>query len=227
MKENKIHPTAIIGKEVVLGEGNTVGPYSVIEGKTYIGDNNTICSHVVIGSFGEDTRNPHYDHSQCVIRIGDNNIIKEFTALQKPCYEDVTFIGNNVFIMHGVHVPHDTHLYDHAVVTPLCVLGGITKILEGANLGMGCTVNQYTVVGQYSIVATNSACMKNVRPFSRYIPGKPVSVNKYALEKYGLMEYYDEIEDYVLRNVRPHSEKISSIVDEFDKWVAKYGHQTY
>ena len=50
MKENKIHPTAIIGKEVVLGEGNTIGPYSVIEGKTYIGDNNTICSHVVIGS---------------------------------------------------------------------------------------------------------------------------------------------------------------------------------
>lgn len=46
MKENKIHPTAIIGKEVVLGEGNTIGPYSVIEGKTYIGDNNTICSHV-------------------------------------------------------------------------------------------------------------------------------------------------------------------------------------
>lgn len=80
MKENRIHPTAIIGKDVVLGEGNTVGPYSVIEGKTYIGDNNTICSHVVIGSFGEDTRNPHYDHSQCVIRIGNNNIIKEFTA---------------------------------------------------------------------------------------------------------------------------------------------------
>ena len=109
----------------------------------------------------------------------------------------------------------------------MCVLGGIAKILEGANLGMGCTINQYTIVGQYSIAATGAAVMKNIRPFSRYIPGKPISVNKYAIEKYGFTEYYEEIEDYVLRNIPPHSEKISSIVDEFDKWVAKYGHQTY
>ena len=47
---------------------------------------------------------------------------------------------------------------------------------------MACTINQYTVIGQYSIVATNAACMKNVKPFSRYIPGKPLSVNYYAIK---------------------------------------------
>lgn len=227
MTDNKIHPTAIIGPDVELGNNNIIGPYTIIDGKTYIGDNNIIETHVYIGGFGEDTKNPRYDHSDRIIRIGNNNIIKEFTAIQKPAYEDVTYVGNNVFLMHGVHVPHDTHIYDKAVVTPLCVLGGITKILTGANIGMGCTINQYTVIGQYSIVATNSACMKNVRPFSRYIPNKPISVNEYAIKKYGFEEYEEEIAAYVLNNEPVKSPILVEIVNEFDEWVAKYGHKTY
>lgn len=227
MNENIIHPTAIIGKDVELGYGNIILPYTVIEGKVRIGNGNRIGPYGVIGCPATDTKHVDYGYDDPCVVIGNDNEIREFSLVEQPCYEEHTVIGNKVFIMQGVHVSHDVHIQDKAVLTNTSVLAGIVKVLEGANVAMACTINQYTVVGQYSIVATNSACMKNVRPFSRYIPGKPVSVNKYALEKYGLMEYYDEIEDYVLRNIRPHSEKISSIVSEFDKWVAKYGHQTY
>lgn len=224
---NTIHPTAIIDSNVVLGNNNIIGPYTVIQGKTFIGNNNIIEPHVVIGSPGQDTRNPRYNHSECVIKIGNNNIIKEFTSIQKPCYEDITYIGNDVFLMQGTHIPHDAHIYDKAVITPHCVLAGISKILEGANVGMASTINQYTVIGQYSIVGTNSACMKNVRPFSRYIPNKPISVNYYAIKKFGFENYIDEITAYVMENKPVTSPILVDIIDEFNSWVEKYGHDTY
>lgn len=214
---NEIHPTAIIGDNVKLGKGNRILPYTIIIGPTEIGDDNIIGPHVVIGSPGQDTRNKYYDNSNSFIKIGDRNIIREFTAIQKPCYEEITLIGNDVFLMQSVHIPHDAQLGDKVVITPMCVLAGITKILEGANLGMGATINQYCIVGQYSIVATGAAVMKNVKPFSRYIPGKEISVNDYAVKKYGFENHKDEINKYVFEGVMPKSEIINQIIQEFQE----------
>lgn len=224
---NKIHETVIIEGDVQLGNNNTILPNCIIYGPVEIGDNNIIGPNVVIGTPGQDTRNRYYDSSNCRIKIGSRNIIREFTAIQKPCYEDITLIGDDVFLMQSVHIPHDAHVYNKAVITPMCVLAGIAKILEGANLAIGCSVNQYTIVGQYSIAAAGAVVMKNIKPFSRFIPGKPTSVNAYAIKKYGFEEYQDEISDYVLNNIAPVSEKIKTIVDEFNAWVNKYGHETY
>ena len=224
---NTIHPTAIIGKNVILGDNNIIKPYTIIEGNTVIGDNNVIGPHVIIGCPPTDTKHINREYRDSKVIIGNNNEIREFSLIEQPCYEESTVIENDVFIMQGVHVSHDVHLKNKSVITNTSVLAGIVKVLEGANIAMACTVNQYTVIGQYSIVATNAACMKNVKPFSRYIPGKPLSVNKYAINKYGFMDYYDEIEQYVLSNIPPVSARIKSIIAEFESWVNKYGHQTY
>ena len=224
---NQIHPTVIIEGDVQLGDNNKILPNCVIIGPIEIGNDNIIGPNVVIGSPGQDTRNRYYDSSNCKIKIGDRNIIREFTAIQKPCYEDITLIGNDTFLMQSVHIPHDAHLYDKVVVTPMCVLAGIVKVLEGANLAIGCSVNQYTVIGQYSIAAAGSVVMKNIKPFSKYIPQKPISVNTYAVNKFGFEEYLKEITDYVVEDIYPRSNRIKAIIDEFDHWVEKYGHETY
>lgn len=224
---NNIHKSVIIEENVIIGDNNTILPNTIIYGPTQVGDDNIIGPNVVIGTPGQDTKNPRYDFSCCKIIIGNRNIIREFTAIQKPCYEDITIIGDDVFLMQSVHIPHDAHIYNKTVITPMCVLGGITKVLEGANLGMGCTINQYTIIGQYSIVATGAAVMKNVIPFSKYIPGKKPSVNYYAIEKFGFTDYIEEIEAYVLRDIYPKSDRIVKIIDEFDCWVSKYNNDTY
>jgi len=213
---NKIHPTAIIDDRVILGDRNVILPYTIINGPTEIGDDNLIGPHVVIGSPGQDTRNPRYDSLNKSIKIGNRNIIREFSSIQKPCYENITMIGDDVFIMASVHIPHDAQLYDKVVITPMCALGGISRMLEGANIGMGAMIHQYSIVGQYSIVATGSAIVKNVKPFSRYIPGKPISVNEYAIKKYGFIEYMQEIADYVINSQKPSSSEIVKIIDLFN-----------
>jgi|TARA_B110000240_G_scaffold43745_1_gene49297 UDP-N-acetylglucosamine acyltransferase len=214
---NEIHSTAIIGKDVILGKGNKILAYTIIMGPTEIGNDNIIGPNVVIGSPGQDTRNPRYDSDDCFIKIGNRNIIREFTAIQKPCYESITSLGDDIFLMQSVHIPHDAQLENKVVVTPMCVLAGLTRILEGANLGMGATINQRCVIGQFSIVATGAAIMKNVKPFSRFIPNKPTSINNYAIKKYGFTDYEDEISEYVLNDIEPSSIELVKIVNHFNQ----------
>lgn len=220
---NHIHPTAIIDERVKLGKNNLIHPYTVILGPTEIGDDNIIGPHVVIGMPGQDTRNPRYDSSNCQIIIGNRNIIREFTSIQKPCYESLTLLCDDVYLMQGVHIPHDAQISNKVVITPMCVLAGITKILEGANLGMGCTINQYSVIGHYSIVAMGAAVMMNVKPFSRYIPNKPITMNEYAVRKFGFQEYAHEIYEYVINDSPPKSKMILDIVNEFNEKHIKSG----
>lgn len=217
---NTIDATAILKGDIKLGKGNVILPFTYIEGPVEIGDNNVIGPHVVIGTPGQDTRNPRYDYAGKRIRIGNDNIIREFTAIQKPAYEDLTYLGDRIYLMQSVHVPHDALIEDDVVITPMTALAGLARILKAANLGMGSTINQRNVIGQYSIVATGASAMKKVLPFSRYIPGKPLSVNHYALRKFGFEEYSDEICRYVLEGVLPTSEKVLEVVDHFERIAA-------
>jgi UDP-N-acetylglucosamine acyltransferase len=214
---NKIHSTAIIGDNVELGVNNEIGAYTVIEGPTKIGNNNIIGNHVVIGSPGQDTRNPRYDSTGRMIEIGDNNIIREFTAIQKPCYRDITRLGNNIFLMQSVHIPHDAILHDDVVITPMCVLAGISTVLRGANIAMGTTIHQYSVIGHYSLAAMGSAVTKNIKPFTIFVPGKNPRVNQYAVDKFGFKDYTDEIRKYVLEDINPTSDALMQITEEFAK----------
>lgn len=224
---NRIHETVIIGKDVKIGNGNVILPYTIIDGPIEIGDNNIIGPHCVIGCLPTDTKDTVSAFSNSMIKIGDNNIIREFSVIEQPCYEEFTIIENNVFLMQGVHISHDVRIASNSVITNNSVVAGIVKILNGSNIAMGCTINQYTTIGQYSIVATGSACMKNVKPFSKYIPGKPIGVNTYAINKFGFTNYTEEITRYVIDGAPVQSDILKEIIKEFDFWVDKYNHKTY
>lgn len=224
---NEIHPTAIIEGDVELGEGNVIGPYCILKGPLRVGDDNQIGPHVCIGTPGQDTRNPRYDSSECRIEIGSRNIFREFTAIQKPCYRDITRIHDDVFLMQSVHIPHDAILEDKVVITPMCVLGGIAHVMVGATLGMGCSVHQYSVIGAYSIVATNSAVIKNIRPFSRHIPNRPISVNTYAIDKFGFGDEAEAIEAWVLNDDLPPEGPARTIIDRWIEMHEASGRRQY
>lgn len=214
---NQIHSSSIIASNVILGENNQILENVVIKGPTKIGNNNIIGPNVVIGSPGQDTREPRYDSSNSYIEIGDNNIIREFTAIQKPRHKDVTKLGSNIFLMQSVHIPHDAILHDDVIVTPMCVLGGIVTLLKGANIGMGASIHQFSIIGHYTMIALGSAVVKNVRPFTLYITGKKPKVNIYVVKKYDMLDYLDEITKYVTEGILPVSDKILSFAEEFEK----------
>lgn len=129
--------------------------------------------------------------------------------------------------MQSVHVPHDAILHDDVVITPMVVMGGIVRILKGANLAVGSTVHQYSVVGQYSIVAMGAAITKNVKPFAKYVPGRSISVNDYSVKKYGFLDVRDQIEEYLFHGKVPTDERLVAIVSEFEALSLESGRDIY
>lgn len=95
----KIHPTAIIGKNVKLSDNVTIGPYSIIEGNisidnntiidsyvqitgnVHMGKNNRIYSGTVIGTEPQDLS--YNINCKSGIIIGDNNTIREHSTIHK------------------------------------------------------------------------------------------------------------------------------------------------
>lgn len=224
---NKIHPTAIIEGDVQLGDDNEIGPYAVLYGPLKMGSRNLIGPHVTIGMPGADTRNPRHDSSGRPIVIGDDNIIREFCGIQKPCFRDVTRIGSRTFIMQGVNISHDVLIHDDAVVTALVSIAGVVRVLAGANLGASCSIHQFSVVGQYTMIAMGASVTKNVRPFIKFIPGKPQSLNDYAIRKYGFADVRDQIASYIDLGIRPADARLQAIVDEFETLSAETGRKVY
>jgi UDP-N-acetylglucosamine acyltransferase len=214
-KTNKIHSTVIIEGNVEIGVNNVIHPFTVLIGPLKIGDNNIIGPHVVIGSPGQDTRNPRYDSKAHKVSIGNNNIIREFCAIHKSCYGEITEMKNDIYVMQGSSINHDVVVEDKVVIASNVAVAGLVHLLEGSYLGMGVTVNQRCVVGHYSIVAQGVPVVKNIKPFSRHIPKKLISVNKYAIQKYGLSEFENEITNFVVNNNAPSSQRINLMTDQF------------
>ena len=73
--DNNIDPTALIGPDVTIGKGNTIGAFTVIKGRVMIGNNNYIAPHVVIGEPAEYRTPPESKCDNPMIVIGNNNRI--------------------------------------------------------------------------------------------------------------------------------------------------------
>ncbi|MCK5697487.1 MAG: acyl-[acyl-carrier-protein]--UDP-N-acetylglucosamine O-acyltransferase, partial [Gammaproteobacteria bacterium] len=100
---NKIHSTAIIDPSAELADDIEIGPYSVIGQKVKIDTGNKIHSHVVIngpcsigkdnlfyqfGSIGEAPQDKKYRGEDTLLEIGDRNVIREFTTLNRGTIQD-------------------------------------------------------------------------------------------------------------------------------------------
>lgn len=213
---NEIHPSVVITGDVQMGTKNQILPYTILNGPLTLGDNNLIGPHVVVGSPAGDTRNPRYDSTNCPIEIGSNNIIREFCSIQKPSYKDITKIGSDCYLMQGIHLGHDSIIEDNCVITSLVAVGGLAHLFQGANCAQGSSVHQKAIVGHFAIVGMSAPLVKNLRPFCRYIPGKPISVNEYAIKKFGFDTIAEDIRQYVLNKRAPQSPQLQKMVQQYE-----------
>jgi len=227
VSENTIHSTAVVEGNVRLGRGNVIGAHCTLIGPLALGDDNEIGPSAVIGTRGDELSQRRYDTAGKRIEIGSRCTIREHVTVHKPCYGDVTTIGDDVHLMHGAYVAHDTWLSDRAVLAQNVAIGGVSRILEGGYLAMGAVLHQRAVLGHYAIVGAAAAAVRDVRPFTRFIPGQQVSVNDYAIERYGFTELSDQIGRYVHDGIVPTDDRLAAIVAEYDELHAASGRGEY
>lgn len=216
MSENQIHPTAVIEGDVQLGTGNVIGPFCFLEGPLRIGDDNHFTAHTVVGTRGDEIWQRRYDTTGKRVEIGSRCTFREHVTVHKPCYGEVTRIGDDVYVMPGGYVAHDTRLDRGAILCQNTAIGGVSRVLENGYLAMGAVLHQLAVIGQYAIVGAAGAAVKSVRPFSRFVPGQPATLNAYAIERYGFGELREEIEAYVLEGAAPTSPRFAAMVAEYE-----------
>jgi UDP-N-acetylglucosamine acyltransferase len=191
---NRIHPTAIIGAGVELGEDNVVGPYSVLVGPLVVGDRNWIGPHVTLGTPAEDRGGPHPvgwadELAGEGVRIGSDNKIREYVSVQQGTHRP-TVVGDNCYLLSSSHAGHDVVIGDDVVLACSVQLGGHAEIWDFANLGLGTVVHQHCVIGPGAMVGMGSAIRHTVPPFSIAVgnPARVSGVNEVGLRRRGCDE---------------------------------------
>ena len=179
----KIHSTAIIHPEAILGEGVEVGPYAVIEGAARIGDGSVIQAHAVIGAHvtmgrenvigygavvGGDPQDFAFNPQvRSEVRIGDRNRIREHCTIHRGTTEgSVTTVGNDCFLMAGAHLGHNVHLGNSIIIANNALLGGHVQVADRVFIGGGAVFHQHMRVGRQVIAQGISGYSKDIPPFT-------------------------------------------------------------
>lgn len=190
---NKIHPTAIIGEDVSLGDNNVIGPYVVINGPLSLGDNNWIGAGVVLGAapevrslFSEDDVELS---PQAGLHIGNSNVIREYAQIHQG-WKKETRIGDGCYIMNQVYIAHDCDIRNNVTLASSVLLAGHVNVGESANLGMGTTVHQNISVGSGAMIGMGSVVVKPIPMFSKAYgnPARVHGTNSVGMERLGISE---------------------------------------
>lgn len=178
-----IHPTAIIdpsatlaadvqvgafcviGAKVSIGSGTILEPHVVISGPTSIGKNNHFYPFGSIGAAPQDKKFITTDETHLV--IGDGNMFRENVTINRGTLQDrgQTTIGNDNWIMAGVHIAHDCVLGDHIICANAVALAGHVTIQDWAILGGYTLVHQFCSIGAHSFCGMGSVISQDVPNF--------------------------------------------------------------
>lgn len=177
-----VHPTARIGRHVVLGNGVEIGEGSVIYHNVVIGDevrigkNCVIKSCSVIGeegfgfersSTGEAVRMPHLGK----VLIGNNVEIGSLTTVCRGTLGN-TIVKDGAKIDDHVHIAHNVQIGSHAFVIACAEISGSVKIGDRAWIAPNAAVLNQLTIGNDSVIGLGSVVVKNVAP-GEVVVGNP------------------------------------------------------
>lgn len=205
----QIHPSAVVHKNTELDDGVIIGPNCIIESGVSIGSGTILDANVVITRNVKIGKNNHL-HPACVIGgrpqtlrleegqecggviIGDGNIIREQATIHSAIHPgSATKVGNENFIMIGVHVGHDCLIEDKTVISNYVQLAGHCKLETGVWFSGLVALHQFVTIGKWCYAAGMAGINRDVPPFltvSGHYPTRVRGVNKRGLDRAGMSE---------------------------------------
>jgi UDP-N-acetylglucosamine acyltransferase len=77
-----------------------------------------------------------------------------------------TRIGDDVLVMNGVHIGHDSQVGSHVIIASLCAIAGHVQIEDYVAVGGLTGIHQFSRIGESAMVAATSAVSQDVPPFA-------------------------------------------------------------
>jgi UDP-N-acetylglucosamine acyltransferase len=200
-----IHPTAVIDPKAQLGAEVTVGPYAMIEGGCVVGDgceiraHAVICGGTVLGArnqvgygtvIGAEPQDYAFKGTDSRVEIGSGNRIREYVTIHRATKPGgATRVGNDNFLMGGVHLGHDVQVGNHVIMANNTLLSGYVEVGDRAFLGGATLVHQFVRIGTLAITRGGTRLGKDVPPYFMAVATNQVSgINRVGLRRSGLAQ---------------------------------------
>jgi UDP-N-acetylglucosamine acyltransferase len=173
-----VHPDAVIADGVVVGPWTLVGPGVVLEAGVVLGAHVTIDRDTTVGAgtrvdhhvaLGGDPQDRKHDVAvRTVLRIGRNNVFREFTTAHRGSADGAreTVIGDDNYFMDNSHVAHDCVVGSGTTFANSAAIAGHVRVDDGAVLGGLCAVHQHCRVGRLAMIGGGAMCAQDVPPFA-------------------------------------------------------------
>ena len=120
-----VHPFAYIDKNVEIGDNNVIMPYASLMSGTRMGNGNTIYQGAVIAAVPQDFC---YTGEETLVRIGDNNVIRENTS--NVLMQGNTRLGSYSIVQGGCRFTKDIPPFIVAAHEPISFYSINTHVLE-------------------------------------------------------------------------------------------------
>jgi len=161
---SEVGPFAIIEKGAVIGRNCKIGAYSCIYGRVKMGDENVVYPHASIGAEHQFLR---YKEHQGEVIIGNRNVFREFVTVHPgtPEVENKTIIGDDNYLMIGVHIAHDCKIGNRNILSNLTSLAGCVEVGDDVTFGGMCGIHQWVRIGSYAMIGGGTMVQMDVPPF--------------------------------------------------------------
>jgi UDP-3-O-[3-hydroxymyristoyl] glucosamine N-acyltransferase len=171
LKDEGVHPTAVVGKDVIIGTGSSVGPnvvlgdgvrvgkFCIIDARVTIypgvilGDEVTVQAGAVLGSAGFGyARSPETGEyvlfpQQGRLVIEDRVEIGANTTIDRGALGE-TRIGAGTKIDNLVHIGHNCVIGKNVVIAAQTGISGSSVVEDGAILGGQVGIGEHATVGE-------------------------------------------------------------------------------
>ncbi|MEX0268476.1 acyl-ACP--UDP-N-acetylglucosamine O-acyltransferase [Leptolyngbyaceae cyanobacterium UHCC 1019] len=186
-----VEPYAVIGAKVKVGADTVIGSHVVLDGWTEIGERNQIFPGAAIGLASQDKK---YDGTESLVKIGNDNRIREYVTINCATYADeITLIGNGNLLMAYTHIAHNCVIENEVIITNAVSLGGDVHIESQARIGGMTGVHQGVRIGRLAMIGGMSRITRDVPPYM-LVEGNAArvrSLNLVGLKRAGLMDVED------------------------------------
>src|SRR3984885_4369835 len=174
----RVHPQAIIGPQVKIGEFAIVEedvaigahcrlePYVYVKRWTTLGERNEISAGTVLGT---DPLDKNFTGERSYLRIGNANIIREHYTISRGTQpESVTEIGDGNYIMTSGHIAHNCTIGSNTVIASCALVAGHVDVEDQAFISGGVVIHQYSKIGRLAMIGGNTRVNLDVPPFFLY-----------------------------------------------------------